>query len=191
MSGTRKNRGGAGESRTSAAARSRAQTGPTRAIPPGQARLSHVDADGTARMVDVGEKSPTRRRAVAEGWVTIGAAAASAVAESRVAKGNVLEVARLAGIGAAKRTHELIPLCHVLPLDHVQVDLTLEGERVHVVASTSAFARTGVEMEALTAVSVAALAVYDMLKAVEKRIEIDGVRLLEKTGGTSGEFRRT
>lgn len=152
--------------------------------------LSHIGPDDEARMVDVSEKKETARRAVAEGWVTIGASAAAAIVESRVAKGNVLQVARLAGIGAAKRTFELIPLCHVLPLDHVQVDLTLEGERVHVIASASAFARTGVEMEALTAASVAALTVYDMLKAVEKGIEIGPIRLLEKSGGKSGDYRR-
>lgn len=155
-----------------------------------RSRLSHLGPDDEARMVDVGGKTETRRHAVAEGWVTIGAEAAAAVAESRVAKGNVLQVARLAGIAAAKRTFELIPLCHVLPLDHVQVELTLEGDRVHIVASASATARTGVEMEAMTAASVAALTVYDMLKAVEKGIEIGPIRLLEKSGGKSGDFRR-
>lgn len=168
--------------------RSDAQDLPTTRI--GRSSLSHIGPDDEARMVDVGEKKETARRAVAEGWVTIGAPAADAIAESRVAKGNVLQVARLAGIGAAKRTFELIPLCHVLPLDHVQVDLTLEGERVHIIASASAFARTGVEMEALTAASVAALTVYDMLKAVEKGIEIGPIRLLEKSGGKSGDYRR-
>jgi cyclic pyranopterin phosphate synthase len=152
--------------------------------------LSHLGPDEEARMVDVGQKKETARRAVAEGWVHVGSAAAAAIADSHVAKGNVLQVARLAGIGAAKRTFELIPLCHVLPLDHVQVDLTLEGENVRIVASASAFARTGVEMEAMTAVSVAALTVYDMLKAVEKGIEIGPIRLLEKSGGKSGDFRR-
>jgi cyclic pyranopterin phosphate synthase len=168
--------------------RSDAQDLPTTRID--RSPLSHIGPDDEARMVDVGEKKETARRAVAEGWVTIGAPAAAAIAESRVAKGSVLQVARLAGIGAAKRTFELIPLCHVLPLDHVQVDLTLEGERVHIIASASAFARTGVEMEALTAASVAALTVYDMLKAVEKGIEIGPIRLLEKSGGKSGDYRR-
>jgi len=153
--------------------------------------LSHLGPDEEARMVDVGAKAETSRRAVAEGWVKVGPAAASAISDSRVAKGNVLQVARLAGISAAKRTFELIPLCHVLPLDHVQVDLSLEGDYVRIVASASAFARTGVEMEAMTAVSVAALTVYDMLKAVEKGIEIGPIRLLEKSGGKSGDFRRT
>lgn len=141
-------------------------------------------------MVDVGEKSPTRRRAVAAARVHLGAKAAAAVREDRVAKGNVLEVARLAGIGAAKRTGELIPLCHNIPLDHVQVTLALKRNRVEIRAEASAFARTGVEMEALTAASVAALTVYDMLKALDKGIQIDGIVLLEKTGGKSGSYLR-
>lgn len=142
-------------------------------------------------MVDVGEKTATRRRARASATVHVGSRAARAIREDAVGKGNVFEVARLAGIGAAKRTHELIPLCHGLPLDHVQVDLRLEGEDVHLEAEASAFARTGVEMEALTAVSVAALTVYDMLKAIEKGIELGPIRLEEKSGGKSGEYRRS
>lgn len=154
------------------------------------AALSHLDESGRARMVDVGEKEPTRRHAIARAEVTIGAAAARAVREQKVAKGNVLEVARLAGIGAAKRTHELIPLCHPLPLDHVRIDARLVGRRIEIEAEASAFARTGVEMEAMTAASVAALTVYDMLKAIDKGIEIGPIVLLEKSGGKSGDFRR-
>jgi cyclic pyranopterin phosphate synthase len=141
-------------------------------------------------MVDVGEKEPTRRRAVARAEVEVGVAAAAAIRENRVAKGNVFEVARLAGISAAKRTGELIPLCHNLPLDHVRVDLSLAGTTVTITAEASAFARTGVEMEALAAAAVAALTVYDMLKALDKSMTIGPVLLLEKSGGKSGTYRR-
>ena len=150
--------------------------------------LSHVNAQGEARMVDVGEKAPTRRRALAAAEVQISAEAARAVRAQRVAKGNVLEVARLAGIGAAKRTAELIPLCHPLPLDHVEIGLRLRAEHVEIRVTASAFARTGVEMEALTAAAVAALTVYDMLKAIDKGIRIGPIRLLEKSGGKSGTW---
>ena len=153
--------------------------------------LSHVDAQGTSRMVDVGEKSPTRRRAVASARVRVGAGAARAVRENRVAKGNVFEVARLAGIGAAKRTAELIPLCHNLPLDWLDLSLVLKANVVEIRAEASAFARTGVEMEALTAAAVAALTVYDMLKAIDKGIEIGPILLLEKSGGKSGTYKRS
>ena len=151
--------------------------------------LSHLNEQGEARMVDVGEKSPTRRRAVASAEVRVGAAAARAVRENRVAKGNVFEVARLAGIAAAKRTAELIPLCHNLPLDHVEVALRLRSNVVEIRVEASAFARTGVEMEAMTAASVAALTVYDMLKAIDKGMRIGPVLLLEKSGGKSGTWK--
>jgi cyclic pyranopterin phosphate synthase len=141
-------------------------------------------------MVDVGAKEPTRRRAVAEARVQIGAEAARLVRANAVAKGNVLEVARLAGITGAKRTDELIPLCHSLPLDHVDVEARLVGREVRIRAEASVFARTGVEMEAMMAASLAALTVYDMLKAVDKGIEIASVHLVEKTGGRSGHYRR-
>jgi cyclic pyranopterin phosphate synthase len=142
-------------------------------------------------MVDVGEKVESRRRAVAEATVFVGVRAARAVRENAVAKGNVLEIARIAGIQAAKRTHELVPLCHPLPLDHIGVQCRLVGSEVRIVAEASVFARTGVEMEAMTAASVAALTVYDMLKAVEKSIEIRSIHLLEKTGGRSGAYTRS
>ncbi len=151
--------------------------------------LSHVDEAGRARMVDVGDKAVTQRRAVAEARVRISDALAEAIGASAVAKGNVLEVARLAGIAAAKRTDELIPLCHSLGLDAVHVDATVEAGCVHIVAEVRTSARTGVEMEALTAASVAALTVIDMGKAIDKQIVIESVRLLEKTGGRSGTYR--
>ncbi len=151
--------------------------------------FSHLDAAGRACMVDVGPKSPTARRAVAEGRVRISAALAHAIQTNAVAKGNLLEVARLAGILAAKRTDELIPLCHALPLDHVAVEAWLGDGCVHLRATASTTARTGVEMEALTAVAVAALTVIDMGKAIDKGMTIEGVRLLEKTGGKSGDYR--
>ncbi len=151
--------------------------------------LSHIGPDGASRMVDVGAKESTSRRAVAEAQVRLGAAAARALAAGAVAKGNVLEVARLAGIGAAKRTWELIPLCHQLPIEHVAVDFDLAGTTLRIRTEASAFARTGVEMEALTAAAVAALTVYDMLKSVDKNMRIQSIKLLEKSGGKSGDFR--
>jgi cyclic pyranopterin phosphate synthase len=149
-----------------------------------KAQLSHVDADGQARMVDVGAKPVTARRAVAEGRVRISPQLAEQIAANALAKGDLLQVARLAGIQAAKRTAELIPLCHTFALDHVNVDAVLDGHSVHLRAEVRCEARTGVEMEALTAVAVAALTVIDMGKSVDRAMVIEEVRLIEKTGGT-------
>jgi len=151
-------------------------------------KLSHYDSAGSPRMVDVSNKAETRRTARAHAFVRIAPAVLKKVPDNP--KGNPLEIARVAGIGAAKRTWELIPLCHPLMLSHADVDVTLEKKGVRVIASASTTAQTGVEMEALTAASVAALTVYDMLKALDKSIEIQDVYLLEKTGGKSGDFRR-
>lgn len=151
--------------------------------------LTHLDAAGNARMVEVGEKEITRRMAVAEGRIRVSAEAMQQVLSRTAKKGDVLTVAQLAGILAAKRTGELIPLCHPLPLDGVDVLLFPEGEAIRIEASVRCTGRTGVEMEALTAVSVAALTVYDMLKAVDKGMRIEGIRLLRKSGGRSGEWR--
>ena len=151
--------------------------------------LTHFDAAGQAHMVDVSGKTPTTREAVAEA-VVIMSSETLALAQGGAAKGDVLGVARLAGIMGAKRTADLIPLCHPLPLDKVSVDLmadpALPGVRITATARTTG--RTGVEMEALTAASVAALTVYDMLKAAQKDMRIEGIRLLKKTGGKSGTF---
>jgi cyclic pyranopterin phosphate synthase len=152
--------------------------------------LSHVDAAGHAQMVDVSAKPMARRRAVAEAAIEVGPQVARAIAGNAVAKGPVLETARIAGIQAAKRVGELIPLCHPLPLEHVAVDLALRGEEVHVRAEAVVTGKTGVEMEALTAASVAALTVYDMCKAISKDIVIRSIRLVEKSGGKSGDWRR-
>ena len=151
-------------------------------------KLSHYDSAGTPRMVDVSAKSETRRTARAHAFVRIGPAALRKLPDNP--KGNPLEIARIAGISAAKRTSDLIPLCHPLMLTHADVEVTLEAEGVRIVASAATTAQTGVEMEALTAASVAALTVYDMLKALDKSIEIQDVYLLEKTGGKSGDFLR-
>ena len=151
-------------------------------------KLSHYDADGSPRMVDVSAKPETRRTARAHAFVHIARAALEKVPDNP--KGNPLEIARIAGISAAKRTSELIPLCHPLMLTHADVEVTLESEGVRIVASAATMGPTGVEMEALTAASVAALTVYDMLKALDKSIEIQDVYLLEKTGGKSGDFLR-
>ncbi len=161
-----------------------------RASHTGHSALTHVDTAGAARMVDVSGKGATRRRAVAEAIVAVGAQAASAIRANSVAKGPVFETARIAGIQAAKQTAHLIPLCHPLPLEHVAVDLHLSGEEVHIRAEAALAGKTGVEMEALTAAAVAALTVYDMCKALSKAIEIRSLRLLEKSGGKSGHWKR-
>jgi len=152
-------------------------------------KISHLDKDGSIRMVDVGEKNPTKRLATAEGYVIVGSDIINLIKDGRAPKGNVLETARLAGIMAAKRTSELIPLCHMLNLDHVQVDFELESDRIRVESSVATRSVTGVEMEALTAVSVAALTIYDMLKALSHGIEIKSIRLLTKSGGKSGDYK--
>ncbi|QNN25201.1 cyclic pyranopterin monophosphate synthase MoaC [Planctomycetales bacterium ZRK34] len=150
--------------------------------------LTHVNESGQSRMVDVGEKSPTVRRAVAEACVRCNQPLIQAIRDDTVAKGNVLETARLAGIMAAKRTDELIPLCHSLPLDVVDVQATVEDDGVHLQAMAQTTAKTGVEMEALTAATVAALTVIDMGKAMDRAMVIERVRLLEKTGGSRGDY---
>jgi cyclic pyranopterin phosphate synthase len=152
-------------------------------------RPSHLDEQGRARMVDVGGKPVTGRRAEAEAVLVAGREVLGAVAGARGPKGDPFETARIAGVMAAKRTAELIPLCHALPLDHVDVSLEVEQERIVVRASAATRAATGVEMEALTAATVAALTLYDMLKALSKTMRIEGVRLLAKSGGRSGAFR--
>lgn len=152
--------------------------------------LTHLDSRGQARMVDVGEKPVTARRAVAAATLVTGEAILQALREGNTPKGNALEVARLSGIAAAKRTAELIPLCHQLPLDHVAVDFRLEQDRIHIRAEVKATAKTGVEMEALTAVTVAGLALYDMLKALGKGMVLGEIRLLRKEGGKSGVWER-
>ena len=158
--------------------------------PPAKLGLSHFDDQGHAHMVDVSDKPVTSRTAVAEGRVLMSPQTLALVTEGRAKKGDVLGVARLAGIMAAKKTADLIPLCHPLALTRVTLDLTpdpaLPGVRI--TASVKTSGQTGVEMEALTAVAIACLTVYDMLKAVEKSMQIDGIRLLRKDGGTSGRY---
>ena len=151
-------------------------------------KLSHYDSAGSARMVDVSAKQETRRTARAHAFVRIAPAVLREL--PRNPKGNPLEIARIAGIAAAKRTSDLIPLCHPLMLTHADVEVTLEKKGVRIVASAATTGQTGVEMEALTAAGVAALTVYDMTKALDKAIEIQDLYLLEKTGGKSGDFRR-
>lgn len=157
---------------------------------PGRASLTHVDAAGRVRMVDVGDKPVTAREAVARGAIALSAAARRAIRSGQVKKGDPLQTARIAGIMAAKRTSELIPLCHPLPLTSVAVDLTATRTGYAIEARVRTTGQTGVEMEALTAVSVAALTIYDMLKAVDKAMVISDIRLVEKRGGQSGHFKR-
>lgn len=151
-------------------------------------QLTHVDAAGAARMVDVGGKTPTAREAVATGRITMSAEAARAIAEGSAKKGDVIAVARVAGIMAAKQTSDLIPLCHPLPLTKITLDFDVDASGVTATATVATDGKTGVEMEALTAVGVALLTVYDMAKAIDKAMEIDGIRLLEKRGGKSGDW---
>ena len=151
--------------------------------------LTHLDEDGSARMVDVSAKAVTAREAVATGHIRMTEDAAAAIAQGLVKKGDVLAVARVAGIMAAKRTADLIPLCHPIALTSVSIDFTLEPAGVTVSATARTAGQTGVEMEALTATSVALLTIYDMAKALDKGMVISAVRLLAKSGGKSGDWR--
>ncbi len=153
--------------------------------------FSHFDRSGASRMVDVSDKQSTQRRAKASGSILMAPETLRKILDKEFTKGDVLEVARLAGIQAAKRTSELIPLCHLLPLDGVKVEFTPSPpDTLKISAEVSCTGKTGVEMEALVAVSVAGLTIYDMAKAVDRTMVIDQVRLEEKSGGRSGEFKR-
>jgi cyclic pyranopterin phosphate synthase len=153
--------------------------------------LTHFDDQGASRMVDTSDKPETLRQARASGLVRMAPATLALIRDKKLAKGDVLEVARLAGIMAAKRTGDLIPLCHPLPITSAVLDFAFEGEELlRIEATVRVFGRTGVEMEALTAVSVAALTVYDMCKAVDRVMSVERIRLEEKSGGRSGSFRR-
>ena len=151
--------------------------------------LTHLDETGAARMVDVSAKPDTQRRAVAVGRITMSADASVAIRDGAIAKGDVLAVARVAGIMAAKRTGDLIPLCHPLPITSVAIDLAPDERGVTATATVTTTGKTGVEMEAMTAVSVALLTIYDMAKAIDKGMNIESIRLLEKSGGKSGDWR--
>ncbi|MFM9828318.1 MAG: cyclic pyranopterin monophosphate synthase MoaC [Sphingomonas sp.] len=153
-------------------------------------KLTHLDAHGAAHMVDVGNKADTAREAIAAGRITMSAQAASAIAAGLVKKGDVLAVARVAGIMAAKRTSELVPLCHPLPLTRIAIDLAADDAGVTATATCATTGKTGVEMEALTAVSVALLTIYDMAKSVDRAMTISDIRLLAKRGGKSGSWTR-
>ena len=172
--------------------RTNAMARKTKASARGTSGLTHIDTKGAARMVDVSEKPATERIAVAEGQVVMNTSTLDAIIKGNTKKGDVLGTARIAGIMAAKRTHELIPLCHPLMLTKVTVDIepdaALPGCRIR--ASVKTTGQTGVEMEALTAVSVGCLTVYDMVKAVDRSASIEGIRLVEKMGGKSGHYRR-
>ncbi len=155
-------------------------------------KLTHLNDKGEARMVDVADKAVTSRTAIAEGFVAMARETLALVEAGEAKKGDVIATARIAGIMAAKRTHELIPLCHPLAISKVSVDITPSSDPIglNVVAEVRVTGQTGVEMEALTAVSVACLTIYDMLKAVDRGMEIGAVRLVEKLGGRSGHWRR-
>jgi cyclic pyranopterin monophosphate synthase len=156
-------------------------------------KLTHIDRSGKARMVDVSDKPQTLREAVARGMVTMKKTTLKLIQENSIAKGDVLMVARVAGIMAAKKTHEFIPLCHPLNISSVQIDFSLDQEKKRIIIESivKITGQTGVEMEALTAVSAAALTIYDMCKAVDKEMVISDIMLIEKTGGKSGTFRRS
>ncbi len=150
--------------------------------------LTHLDANGAARMVDIGDKAATSREAVAEGRIAMAPEAARAIAAGAVAKGDVLAVARVAGIMAAKRTSDLIPLCHPLALTRVTIDFSVEADGIAVTATCACTGATGVEMEALTAAGVALLTIYDMAKAIDKTMVIGDLRVRAKSGGKSGDW---
>ncbi len=161
-------------------------------MPAARRGLTHLDSRGQMRMVDVGEKPITRREAVARGAVRMAPRTLSAIVAGSLAKGEALAAARLAGVMAAKRTHELIPLCHQIPLEVVEVDFAPDRARstILIQARAATSARTGVEMEAMVAVSAAALTIYDMAKAIDRAMVIEAIRLVRKSGGRSGEFVR-
>ncbi len=146
-------------------------------------KLTHLNRKGEAAMVDVSAKPPLRREAMAEGRIMLASATLDLIRQNQVAKGDVLSIARIAGIQAAKQTQHLIPLCHQIPLSKVQVDFEIRPKAVHITATAITVAQTGVEMEALTAVSIAALTIYDMCKAVDKKMRIEGVRVIKKVKG--------
>ncbi|UCF18290.1 MAG: cyclic pyranopterin monophosphate synthase MoaC [Gemmatimonadota bacterium] len=158
-----------------------------------KSKLTHVDDHGAAHMVDIGAKTPSRRTAVAAGQIRMQAATLAAIRDNAIAKGDVLTVAKIAGISAAKRTSEWIPLCHPLPIDVIDLALSLDQELpgVRVRARSAVEARTGAEMEALIAVTTALLTIYDMCKAVDREMEIGAIRLLEKSGGRGGTWKST
>jgi cyclic pyranopterin phosphate synthase len=151
-------------------------------------KLTHLDSDGAAHMVDVGGKPATARRAVASGRITMSPEALAAIREGNAPKGDVLGTARIAGIMAAKRSGELIPLCHPLGLDAVNIEFAYEADAIRATATASLTGKTGVEMEAMTAASIALLTIYDMAKAIDKGMVIEAVRLIAKTGGKSGDW---
>ncbi len=153
-----------------------------------EGNLTHIDDQGAARMVDVSAKPDTHRQAIATGRITMSAAAATAIRDGAVPKGDVLAAARIAGIMAAKRTGELIPLCHPLPITSATIDLAVDDTGVTATATIATTGKTGVEMEAMTAVTVALLTVYDMAKAIDKAMVVGEVRLLSKSGGKSGDW---
>jgi cyclic pyranopterin phosphate synthase len=155
-----------------------------------KASFTHLDRHGEVRMVDVGGKTETARAAAAAGTIRMSPKAIELLRRGEIAKGNVLTVAKTAGVMAAKRTADLIPLCHPLMLEHVEVAFDVRDDRIDIASSVRLRGRTGAEMEALTAVSVAALTIYDMCKAVDRGMEIGEIRLLEKRGGRSGHYRR-
>lgn len=157
-------------------------------LPP---ELSHIDAEGAAHMVDVGHKPDTVREAIAEGQISMNATAFQAITDGRIQKGEVFSVARLAGIMAAKKTADLIPLCHPLPLSYIHIAFSVDASQhvINIQATIRTTGKTGVEMEALTAVSVATLTIYDMAKALDRAMQIGEIRLLEKSGGRSGTYR--
>lgn len=155
-----------------------------------QKKLSHIDEKGQTRMVNVSDKAITRRRAVAEGRIRLTKAIVDAIKGQSTAKGNVLETARIGAIQAAKKTSDLIPLCHPIPISNINIDFQLQGIHLRIRAEVAAEAKTGVEMEALTAVAVGSLIVYDMCKGIDKGMVIGPIELLEKEGGKSGTYRK-
>jgi len=153
-------------------------------------KLSHIDEKGKAKMVDISAKEPTLRVAIAKCWIKLKPKTIKLIQENKIAKGEVLSVARIAGISAGKKAFELIPLCHNIPIDNIQIDFEYLDEGIAITSQVKTFAKTGAEMEALTSCAISALAIYDMVKAVDRSAEIKDLRLEYKTGGKSGEWKR-
>ncbi len=153
-------------------------------------KLSHINNKGEANMVDIQDKKPSKRVAIAEGSITLSKKALNQINDDKVSKGNVINTARIAGIMGAKKTSDLIPLCHPIPIEAIKIDFSINEKDINVLATVSTTNKTGVEMEALVAVNIACLTIYDMVKSVDKKAKINSIKLIRKSGGKSGDWKR-
>ncbi len=153
-------------------------------------KLSHINNKGEANMVDIQDKKPSKRVAIAEGSITLSKKALNQINDDKVSKGNVINTARIAGIMGAKKTSDLIPLCHPIPIEAIKIDFSINEKDINVLATVSTTNKTGIEMEALVAVNIACLTIYDMVKSVDKKAKINSIKLIRKSGGKSGDWKR-